>query len=160
MTHLSKNLLVVLCATLLTANGCTRPAQISDQIQTYPLRFDRTIAVDQAKLRVQVASTAEERVRGLSSLPGIQPDEGMLFPYSPPSQPNFWMKDMLFPIDIIWIHNGRVVHIHHRVQPPSSHQLDTELARYASPENIDTVLEVQAGWADTHGIHAGSSVID
>ena len=58
---------------------------------------------------VEVASTTIEQARGLSGRAGLKNNEGMLFLFNSAGVQNFWMKDMNFPIDIIWIGGGKVL---------------------------------------------------
>ncbi|MDO8575927.1 MAG: DUF192 domain-containing protein, partial [bacterium] len=80
-------------------------------------------------------------------------DEGMLFVSPEDGGHAFWMKDMLFPIDILWISaDGRVVYMAENVSPdtyPQSFRPDAP-ARY--------VLELPAGYAGAHGVSVGDVV--
>ncbi len=144
--------------TTLLATGCTPQANVPTVAFVHELSPTKKIMLDETVLSVQVATTSSEQQQGLSRIQHIQPDEGMLFPYSPAAEPVFWMKDMVFPIDIIWIRDGHVVGISKDAQPPQKKQADTLLARYPSPGKVTAVLEVQSGWATAHAIHPGSIV--
>lgn len=54
-------------------------------------------------LEVCVANTDALREQGLSNTPSLAPGKGMLFEFEEAGQYGFWMKDMNYPIDIIWI---------------------------------------------------------
>ena len=54
-------------------------------------------------LQVDLALTDEEKARGLSGRESLDEDEGMLFVFDVPGNYGFWMKDMNFAIDIIWL---------------------------------------------------------
>jgi uncharacterized membrane protein (UPF0127 family) len=109
------------------------------------------ITFDGASVRVEIADTDAERAQGLSGHAPLASDEGMLFVFPEEGRYSFWMKDMLFPIDILWLDSaGTVVHIERNVAPesyPTSFTSDS-LARY--------VLEVRAGFATEHEITVGS----
>ncbi len=60
--------------------------------------------------KTTIARTSEERARGLSERDGLCRDCAMLFIFETPGQYGFWMKGMRFPLDILWIHDGQVVH--------------------------------------------------
>jgi uncharacterized membrane protein (UPF0127 family) len=107
---------------------------------------------------VGYARTPAEQVRGLSGCPHLPAGVGLLFPYDPPQQVVFWMKDMIIPIDIIWIADGHVVGVEHSVPPPAAGTPEEELARYATPQPISAVLEVAAGTAAEQGIGPGTLV--
>jgi uncharacterized membrane protein (UPF0127 family) len=107
---------------------------------------DRTIAVD-------VADTLATRERGLSGREGLGEDEGMLFVFPEDARYSFWMKDMRFSIDILWVsREGAIVDIREKVSPetyPTVFQPSTE-ARY--------VIELPAGWTTEHDVKIGDTV--
>src|SRR5688572_2372443 len=107
---------------------------------------------DGLKVAVTVAANDATREKGLSGKEGLGPDEGMLFLFDRPNTYGFWMKDMKFPIDIIWINDGTVVDITTDATPPVPGE---ELAVYYPRVPVDKVLEVQAGFARTHGLRTG-----
>ena len=83
-------------------------------------------------------------------------DLGMLFLFDTPSFPSFWMKEMKFPIDIIFINNDRVTTVHKNVQPPESPT--SPLTVYKPTEPSDKVLELNAGQATAFDIKPGDTV--
>ncbi len=104
-------------------------------------------------LFAEVADTVAEQVRGLSGRESLRENEGMLFVYQVPHQASFWMKNMGFAIDIIWLDaEKRIVGIVPDVSP------DTFPKMFSSPAPVQYVLEVPAGWADRHGLTLGSSI--
>ena len=52
---------------------------------------------------MEIANTDASRERGLSSHTALLDNQGMLFIFDKPGNYGFWMKDMIFPIDILWI---------------------------------------------------------
>jgi uncharacterized membrane protein (UPF0127 family) len=82
----------------------------------------------------------------------------MLFPFSPPSTPKFWMRGMLFPIDIIWIRDGRVIGTMTNLPPQKSNQPNEDLPTYTPPGNIDYALEVNAAFVSEHAIKENDPV--
>ncbi len=80
-------------------------------------------------------------------------NEGMLFVYDQPTDLRFWMKDMRFPLDMIWIdHNKKIVHIEQDVKPSSYPKVFSAktLAQY--------VLETNANYVSKHNIKVGDAV--
>lgn len=109
----------------------------------------RTITVGGVSLAAEVAETPEEKRQGLSNRRALASGEGMLFPVYPPDRPGFWMKEMNFPLDFIYLFEGKVVEIKEDI-PPSS------FPRSFFPSmQVDAVLEVNAGWAAERGIRVG-----
>lgn len=95
-------------------------------------------------LSVEVADSPAEQVQGLSGRKVLASGEGVLFVYDQPTLPSFWMKEMHFPIDIIWIGEDRkIVFIHHNVSP------DTFPQSFQPPRPIKYVLEANAGFAES-----------
>ncbi len=110
---------------------------------------------ERVHVAVDVVETPMLRARGLSGRPGLAPEEGMLFLFETARIQSFWMKDMRFPIDILWIRDGRIVGISPNVPVPRT---PTELPQYPSPVPCDVVLEVRAGAAHRWGLLLGDAV--
>lgn len=112
------------------------------------------VRIGEMTVHVTIARTVQEQERGLGGRQGLQPDEGMLFVFDEPAGPRpFWMKDMRFAIDIIWLAaDGTVTDIAQSVQP------DSFPAVLDSRRPAQDVLEVSAGFAAGHGLHEGDHV--
>lgn len=102
----------------------------------------------------ELANTPEKRQLGLSGRQGLEEGRGMLFVFDQPGRHGIWMKDMLFPIDIIWLDdNGRVVGLERDVSPQT-------FPRIFYPESdAKYVLELKAGSAAEFGIEIGKESI-
>lgn len=105
-------------------------------------------------LTAEIARSTEQQARGLSGRDGLAENQAMLFPYNDYQTRVFWMKEMRFPIDIIWIRDEEVVGVEYSVPAPTT----TDLTRYPSPQPVNYVLEVPAGWAVERNLQIGSSV--
>ncbi len=104
-------------------------------------------------ITVSIADNEEERSKGLSGVESLEAEEGKLFIFDKEGRYGFWMKDMLFPIDIIWIDNsGHIVHIEEGVLPDSYPTI------YSSPVPARFVLEVNAFFVDTFRVKVGDKV--
>ncbi len=102
--------------------------------------------------RVEVARTAEEQARGLMFRRAMGADEGMLFPFDPPRQASFWMKNTVIPLDIVFIGpDRRVLNISANAEPYS---LDPR----PSAGVVSAVLELNGGRAAQLGIAPGARV--
>ena len=117
-----------------------------------------TVKVGAAEVRVEVADTPAEQANGLSRRPPLDADEGMLFDFPRSSRQPFWMKDMRFPIDIVWIANGRVAQVSPRLPAPAPGTADADLPLYRPRQAIDSALEVSSGWARENGVGPGDVV--
>jgi hypothetical protein len=105
---------------------------------------------------VSIADTEATRELGLGGRSGLAENEGMLFIFPVPGRYPFWMKDMNFAIDILWITNdGTINHIQSNVAPSTypnafAPTKSEGLARY--------VLELPANYANSHNIKVGDKV--
>lgn len=90
---------------------------------------------------VEIADTPIAREQGLSGRPALAAGSGMLFVYDEAQPRRFWMADMLIPIDLAWIRDGRIVGVETLQPCPSRDQCPGR----PSPEPVDRVLEVPAG---------------
>lgn len=103
--------------------------------------------IGNAKLEVEIADSPLEQVSGLSNRDNLPENRGMLFVFDKEDLYPFWMKDMRFAIDIIWIDgNGAVIGIEYNIEPatfPNS---------FMPPRPVKYVLEVNAGWASKNSI--------
>ena len=111
------------------------------------------VQIGEASFRVDVAVTGAERSQGLSGRATLEPDTGMLFVYDSDGPRTFWMPDMHFPLDMIWIRSDCVVTgvTANVPNPPASTPRD-QLPRYPSDGPVRFVLELNAGQAAAHGI--------
>lgn len=106
--------------------------------------------------KIAVARTSRDKQIGLSGRTSIPDDEAMLFPFDKPDYYSFWMKQMKFPIDIIYINGNKVVTVHKNVQPPQGQNADLPIYRPDQP--ADKVLEIKANLSDKYNIKPGDTV--
>ncbi len=112
-----------------------------------------TLRINGENIHVIVADTAQERGQGLSGREGLADGEGMLFVFAEDGLHGFWMKDMRFSIDIIWIAaDGTVVDMLENVSP------DTYPQTFHPKTPARFVLELPAGEAAQLGLDIGDAV--
>lgn len=99
---------------------------------------------------VEIADDEFERVQGLSDREMLEEGTGLLFFHDRSDYQRYWMKDMNFPIDIIWIDGDEVVGFVEAAQPE-----EPPLTIYTSPAPVDKVLEVSSGFVAENGIKIG-----
>ncbi len=117
------------------------------------------VQIGEASFRVDVAVTGAERSLGLSGRATLEPDTGMLFVYDSDGPRTFWMPDMRFPLDMIWIRSDCVVNgVTANVPNPPENTLRDQLPRYPSDGPVRFVLELNAGQAAAHGITTDDKV--
>lgn len=113
------------------------------------------VRIGSINIPVEIAATEETREKGLSGRPSLDKNKGMLFIFPKPNFHQFWMRDMNFPIDIIWIDNGRVIGI----TPDVSNNFDQKNPRTYSPSQpAQYILEVNAGFSTKNKIKIGDVI--
>ena len=114
------------------------------------------VIINGFELRVYLAVTNDQQIKGLSVKDHLKENEGMLFVYQQPSRQGFWMKDMKFPIDIIWLdNNGTVVYIKNSLQPCIM-TFAFLCPTYTPDKDSLYVLETRSGFSKKHGIKIGT----
>lgn len=118
----------------------------------------RTLMIGGKSYNIEVADTPEKQQLGLSGREEIGSD-GMLFVFPRLGKYPFWMKDMKFDLDFIWIREGVVVEIMPNIPKPIyENSTDKELTIYPPSQDVDMMLEVTAGFAAKKGIKVGDLV--
>ena len=103
---------------------------------------------------VDIADNQEERIQGLSGRAALERDHGMLFLFEKADRYGFWMKGMLFPLDIVWIKGDTILGFAENLPPNSSQPPPL----YYAPEAIEKVLEINAGEVKSRGFKVGDQV--
>lgn len=103
---------------------------------------------------LEVATTTKTLRRGLMFRQALAEHEGMIFPFQPPRRVDFWMKNTLIPLDMIFTRSGRVVHVVHQATPCE----DDPCPTYPSVHSVDMVLEVPGGTAKRLALQPGDPV--
>lgn len=115
--------------------------------------YATTLTIGQKTIEIDLADTSALRTLGLSGRDSLAPDHGMLFVFEKPDRYGFWMKEMNFSIDIIWIDvSKKIVHIEERVSPESYPKI------YIPDAQALFVLEVPAGFVTENKIRVGDEV--
>jgi uncharacterized membrane protein (UPF0127 family) len=140
--------LIVVVALAYIANSTVPESAL---VPKYPLP---TVLLDGQTISVSIADTEATRERGLGGRSGLADHEGMLFVFPQDGYYAFWMKDMEFSIDMVWLSaQGKVVFIEQNVAPstyPNAFQ-PTSPARY--------VIELPAGFVQQYNIKIGDSAV-
>lgn len=106
-----------------------------------------TVSMGEGWIRAKVADDPEQQEQGLSNTPSLASNEGMLFVFSENARHSFWMKEMNYPIDIVWLDDKkRVMHIERCVSP------ETYPETFSSERESRFVIEVPCGWAEKHQV--------
>lgn len=115
------------------------------------------VRVGDLKVYVEVADDDAERARGLSGRESLPADWGMLFVFERPGVYSFWMYEMRFPLDIIWINETLQVAFIVENAPPCT--MLTVCSPYVPNVTAKYVLEINAGLVEKYGIKVGERVV-
>ena len=136
--------------------GCStfvKVSQANPSVCSATYRHDASIKVGSDVVNAEVSKDDQSRTTGLSGRPCIGTGQAMLFVFDKPDKQAFWMKDMKFSIDIVWIgENKRVMKVDSNVSP------STYPKTFTSEEPSKYVLELSANRAQQLGIAEGTSV--
>lgn len=115
-----------------------------------------SISINGRTFKIEIAKTLDEQQVGLSERDSLPQDQGMLFVYDKPDFYNFWMKNMKFPLDIIFIRDNKVVSVAQSAFPPGPNVTNPPLIK---PDGmINKVLEVNSGISKKYNIKKGDKV--
>jgi len=122
--------------------------KISPSVSPDFVTYNQTdIKIGNVTVIADIAETHAQRVQGLSGRSSLGENEGMFFIFEKDGPQGIWMKNMLMPIDIIWIDKDFiVVHFEKNVSP------DTYPESFKSPVDARYVLEVPAGFVEGSGV--------
>ena len=151
---------ILLVAALLAVAACSQPHQnpspdTGSPPPPTPIPLPRALAPDGFAIDLELAVTAEEISNGLMFRPSLPDNRGMLFLFAQPRQPSFWMKNMLIPLDLVFLDGaGVVVDVIADVQPCAA----DPCPNYPPSSPAQAVLEINAGSAAVHGIEVGTNL--
>ena len=117
-------------------------------------KFEKPKSLSKLKIKdkvidIELADTPQSREMGLSGRDGLPQNTGMYFIFEKADRHAFWMKDMKFDLDFIWIQNGRVVYLSEHVSNP---------ATIYPPMPVDRVLEVPSDFVQQNHIAVGDKI--
>ncbi len=119
--------------------------------------FEPYIKLGNCKIEVETAKTDQERQRGLSGRNNLAENSGMLFILPQRKIQPFWMLNMKFPLDFVWVRENKVVTVHQNVPAPAEAE-SGRLITVKPDQPVDYVLEINAGKADSCEIEVGDNV--
>jgi uncharacterized protein len=130
----------------------------SEKIETQDNYKTQKIKINNIYLNVEVADTKPKQALGLGNQVKLDTNSGMLFPFTGKSKPYFWMKDMLIPLDIIWILDNKIIDIDKNVPNLPLNTPENKLPTYLPDAPINMVLEVNSGFCDKNNIKIGDTI--
>ena len=145
-----KTQLVILGTVLLILGSILiMPTRQSPPLHSYATA---NVHLSSHQLRVRIPLTTAASEQGLDGVTRLSDQEGMLWRFTDPQRPTFWMKGMKIPLDLIWIRDGRVMQITPNAPTPTAN----DLPLYQPKELVTNVLEVRAGFAADYHIVPGT----
>lgn len=112
------------------------------------------VVINSQKIKVDIADEKDEQIKGLSVKENLGKNRGMLFVFQDYGHYPFWMKNMSFPIDIIWIQDDKIIEIDKNIPVSKTDKLKI----FTPSGEVNYVLEVNAGYCDKHNIKVGDSI--
>ena len=105
---------------------------------------------------LEVASSSEQRQKGLMGRTSMAQNAGMLFEYSEPRQAShgFWMYKTLIPLDIAYLNQDGVIGSIRQMVPCASAS-GSGCPTYAAGVPFIQAVEMNAGFFREHGIRPG-----
>lgn len=123
-----------------------------------PFGKSASATIHNQKYNLTVAQSDHDKTVGLSGKKSLSPTSGMIFVFDSKGNYAFWMKDMKFAIDMIFLNDTKVNTIYKNVQPPSPKENIASLPIYKPKGDINYVLELPAGSIDKTGLKVGDEI--
>jgi len=112
----------------------------------------KTVRVNGQEFAVEIADTPAKWSQGFSERESLAENSGMLFVYDDYNIRSFWMKEMKFPLDIVWIKDDVVAGCSEKVQILDK---NGHISRVLSLDEVNYVLEINSGLCAKYGIKKG-----
>lgn len=120
-------------------------------------RNSAKVTVNNQVFDIEIANDDNEQIEGLSNRESLDRDSGMLFVFEEKGRHGFWMKNVNFPLDLIYISDNKIVDIIKNAEPKSA--TDTNIPIYEPREDANYVLEINGGLSDEYGFEIGQEVV-
>ena len=155
-----KKILLILSAVAIISAGCNNKntsAVVTPPSSAPTYNYTHQLKVGSQILNAEIANTTAAMEQGLSDRQSMDENQGMLFDFGNNlNEQTFWMKDMKFNLDFIWIADGKIVGVTPDVAHPNSPT--DPLPTYSSPVPVNEVLEINSGWVKKNNISVGDVV--
>lgn len=131
------------------------PERYADAQQGQQLPITGTAVIHGQQIGLEIAKTLNQQAIGLMFRTELPPNRGMLFPFSPARPVAFWMKNTLIPLDMVFLHQGKVQAIIAKVPPCQQDPCPS----YGPEVDVDQVLELGSGRAAELGLREGDVIM-
>ncbi|NEO28078.1 MAG: DUF192 domain-containing protein [Kamptonema sp. SIO4C4] len=153
------SILIVLSVLLLGCSSVSDPpttsaTSVAQAQEAQQLPVTATARMGGEMIQLEVARTPQQQALGLMFREELPRDRGMLFPFDPPRQVSFWMKNVEIPLDMVFVRDGVIRDIAANVPPCASEPCPS----YGPSEPVDQVIELGGGQAAKLGLEVGDRV--
>lgn len=146
--HHSGLIIVLAAIALILLAGFIAILQVARRVQSVGF-----VLINNHSITIDTFDTPALRTKGLSGRTSLPSDKGALFVYDQPGIQSIWMKDMHFPIDVLWLDgDGSVIYLVDDMSPESYPMA------YQSDQPAAYVLELHEGAIAHYGIRIGSQI--
>jgi uncharacterized membrane protein (UPF0127 family) len=144
---LISSLLLISCSnssqSFSNANNLPQKENNSSEMLGQELPISAQAIIKGEQIELEVTKTPQQQQLGLMFRKSLDSNRGMLFSFSPPRIPRFWMKNVVIPLDILFIQDGKIKAISHNVPPCRVDPCPV----YGPDIPIDMVIELKGGRA-------------
>ena len=113
------------------------------------------VCIEENCFDVEIADTLKKKEMGLMNRDYLAPEDGMLFIFENEEIHNFWMKNTLIPLDMIWINeNKKIIYIEKNADPCKIEQCEL----FGPNEKAKYVLEINGGLTEGIGVKTGDEI--
>ena len=120
----------------------------------FAIEYTQYFEFDGQKVFLEEAKSDRDKIRGLAQRDHLLTNTGMVFFYESPVEQAFWMRNVRFPLDIIFLKDGFVTKIYKNAQPCT-----TDICKiYSSKGLTNEVIEVNAGFCKEHKVKKDSII--
>ena len=148
-------LFLLIVVLLIFGKGFSTAGYLGLQNQTQQRKNSVSVSAKTLAIEAKVVTSPSDRKKGLSGLDSLPLNQGMLFVFENKGPYGFWMKDMKFAIDIIWLDENKKVVDFVTNAPAQPGKSDRDLTLYKPRADAKYVLEVNAGLSSLNNIQVG-----
>ncbi len=121
----------------------------------FAAKYSHYFEIDGEKILLENAKTERDKIKGLANRPYIEENTGMVFFYESQSEQAFWMRNVNFPLDIIFMRESKITRMYKNAKPCT-----TEICKiYTSKGLTDKVIELPAGFCKKHKLKKGNFIL-
>jgi uncharacterized membrane protein (UPF0127 family) len=133
----------------------TVSAMLSHAVSAYFIPARAVLHLGSGRFEIEIADTDRKRQKGLSGTKSLPANKALFFVFDYDNHWPIWMKDMNYPIDIVWLNDSKEVVDFYMNVPPDSYPTRT----FTPKEEARYVVEFKAGTIQEQGIRVGQEAV-